>query len=193
MSRTVSKQVDIKLYGENGKTFKMNVSLLAKSPPPGGSRFGVFQTDVDNFVNDMLALKVDGRKFRTKFLVSSSSASYLAENFAWTILSNKERKELTNTMTYAKPTTQHWLRFAKEIIQNRKFEFWIDRAFTQALWQFIIALPAMNIKGSTAQAKNNSVLTLVYINATRMIFMKLLGPDHYIFLHKNFHMKVFVL
>ena len=173
--RNVSKEVDIKLYGENGKTFKMNVSLLAKTPPPPNQKFGVFKEDVDNFVEDILKLQVDGRKFRTKFLISSNSASHLAENFLWTVLSNKERKDLTNTMTYAKPTTQHWLRLAKEIVKNRTFEFWVDKAFTQALWQFVITLPAMNVKGSTAQARCNSVLTLVYINATRMIFMKLLG------------------
>lgn len=171
--------MDIKLYGEDGKSFQMNVSLLAKTPPPQGQRFGVFQEDVDNFVNDLLALKVDGSKFRTKFLISSSSASYLAENFLWTVLSNKERKELTNTMSFAKPTTQHWINLAKELVKSQKFNFWIDRAFSQAFWQFVVTLPAMNVKGSTAQAKCNSVLTLVYINATRMIFIKLLGIGQY--------------
>ena len=171
----MSKSVDIKLYGEEGKSFQMNVKLLAKSPPTPGLRFGVFKVDVDNFVDDLLALKVEGCKFRTKYLISSNSASYLAENFLWTVLSNKDRKELTNTMSFAKPTTQHWINLAKELVRTKKFNFWIDRAFSQAFWQFVTTLPAMNIKGSTAQAKCNSVLTLVYINATRMIFVKLLG------------------
>ena len=53
----------------------------------------------------------------------------------------------------------------------------IFRAFSQALWQFIVTVPCMEITGSTVQARCNSVLTMVYINATRIIFDKLLENE----------------
>ena len=80
-------------------------------------------------------------------------------------------------ITYVKPTAQHWLNFAKEVADNQIFEFWVDKAFTQGLWQFIATVPAMEITGSTSQAKCNSVLTMIYINATRIIFGKLLEKE----------------
>ena len=169
--------MDVKLYGENGKKFSTEVNLLAKTPPAENNRFGVCKDDVENFVQDLLTLQVDGKKFRTKYLIAWESASSLAENFIWTVLGNKEWKDLTHTITYAKPTTQHWIQFTKAIIENKTFKFWIDKAFTQALWQYVCTLPSMNVRGSTSQAKCNSVLTMVYINATRMIFIKLLEND----------------
>ena len=177
MFRTSSRPLEVKLYGENGKKFTIDVSLLAKTPSAPANRFGVNRDDVENFVNDILALQVDGKKFRTKYLIAWENASSLAETFLWTVMANKEWKDLTHTITYAKPTTQHWIQFAKAIIKDKTFKFWIDKAFTQALWQFVCALPSINVKGSTSQAKCNSVLTLVYINATRMIFIKLLDND----------------
>ena len=92
----------------------------------------------------------------------------------WNVMANRERKEVNLDITYVKPTAQHWLRFAKEVTENEVFNFWIDKAVSQALWQFIATIPVMEITGSTAQARGNSVLTLVFINATRMIFDKLL-------------------
>ena len=139
--------------------------------------FGIFVDDVNNFVEDLLALEVDGRKFRTKFFIPWQSASPLAESFLWNILANKEKKEITTDISYVKPTAQHWLNFAKEISDAKVFEFWINRAFTQALWQFVATVPCMEITGSSVEARCNSVLTLVYINATRIIFDKLLENE----------------
>ena len=105
------------------------------------------------------------------------TVSPIAENFLWTILSNREKKEIMMDISYVKPTAQHWLNFAKEIAENQTFAYWIDLAFTQGLWQFIATLPSMEITGSTSQAKCNSVLTMIYINATRIIFDRLLEKE----------------
>ena len=133
--------------------------------------------DVSNFVDDLLALEIDGRKFRTKYLISWDSVSPLADNFAWTILANREKKEMLTDVAYVKPTAQHWLNFAKEVSDNEVFKFWIDKAFTQSVWQFVATVPKMDLTGSTTEAKCNSVLTMVYINATRMIFGHLLENE----------------
>ena len=155
----------------------MDVSILALEEPAPCQAFGIFVDDVNNFVEDLLALEVDGRKFRTKFFIPWQSASPLAESFLWNILANKEKKEITTDISYVKPTAQHWLNFAKEISDAKVFEFWINRAFTQALWQFAATVPCMEITGSSVEARCNSVLTLVYINATRIIFDKLLENE----------------
>ena len=155
--------------------FALDVKVLSKEPCPPNVRFGVDTDDVNNFVQDLLKMEIDGRKFRTKFVIPWGPASPLAENFLWTILTNRERKEITNEFTYAKPTAQHWIQLTKEVISSQKFKFWIDRAFSQALWQYITMVPAIDVDGSTLQAKCNSVLTLVHINATRIIFDRLLG------------------
>ena len=177
MFSDLNEVTSISLYEEGKRSFDVDVSILAKDPPAPCQRFGIFVQDVQNFVDDLLALETDGRKFRTKYFIAWQSASPLAENFLWTILSNREKKEINTEVSYIKPTAQHWLLFAKEVAEAKIFQFWIDKAFTQTIWQFISTIPCMEIKGSTVQAKCNSALTLVYINATRMIFDKLLEND----------------
>ena len=44
----------------------------------------------------------------------------------------------------------------------------IQIAYTQTLWQFIGTLAVSNINKSTFQAKENAVMTLVYINIIRI-------------------------
>ena len=46
----------------------------------------------------------------------------------------------------------------------------IELAYTQALWQFIGTLAVSKINKSTYQAKENAVMTLVYINVIRITF-----------------------
>ena len=173
----MTEMVPISLYEEGRRTFEVEVSILAKEPAAPCQRFGVFVEDVQNFIEDLLALETDGRKFRTHYFIPWQSASPLAENFMWTILANREKKEINLDISYVKPTAQHWLTFAKEVAESKIFHFWIDLAFTQAIWQFIATIPYMEITGSTVQAKSNSVLTLVSINATRIIFDKLLENE----------------
>ena len=160
--------------GNNNK-FTLQVSALSKEPIPPNMKFGVDTDDIDNFVKDILALEIDGKKFRTKYVIPWRSSSPLTESYVWWNLANRERKELTNELTYAKPTAQHWYQLAKEIAAKQYFKYWIDKAFTQALWQFILTLPTIEVNGSTMQAKLNAVLTLVNVNATRMVFNHLLG------------------
>ena len=44
----------------------------------------------------------------------------------------------------------------------------IELAYIQALWQFISTLAVTKINNSTYQAKENAVMTLVYINVIRI-------------------------
>ena len=173
----LTNTVRISLYEEGKRSFNAEVSVLAKQPPAPNQRFGICVDDVNNFVNDLLALEIDGRKFRTKYLISWDSVAPLADNFAWTILANREKKEMLTDVTYIKPTAQHWLNFAREVSENETFKFWVDKAFTQAVWQFVATVPKMDLTGSTTEAKCNSVLTMVYINATRMLFKHLLENE----------------
>ena len=107
--REKSEKKLFSLYEEGKRAFEAEVSILANHPPAPGQRFGLFEQDIQTFVDDLLALEIDGRKFRTKYLIPWMSASALAENFMWTILANREKKEIVSDIAYVKPTAQHWL------------------------------------------------------------------------------------
>lgn len=53
------------------------------------TRFGIDQKHIANFVEKLLKLEVDGRRFRTKYQIEMASGAPQAENFLWTILGNK--------------------------------------------------------------------------------------------------------
>ena len=62
------------------------------SPVTPGKRFGVEQEHIDQFIQALLSLEVDGRNFRTKYQIPMASGAPQAENFLWTILGNKVRE-----------------------------------------------------------------------------------------------------
>ena len=52
-------------------------------------RFGIDQDHIDRFIQRMLTVEYEGRKFRTKYQIPMVTGSPQAENFLWTILGNK--------------------------------------------------------------------------------------------------------
>ena len=72
----------------NGARFKQLVSVNTKVDKPR-KRFGIDQDHIDNFIQKILEVEVEGRRFRTKYQISMTTGSPQAENFLWTILSNK--------------------------------------------------------------------------------------------------------
>lgn len=61
----------------------------------------------------------------------------------------------------------HWTKFAEIATKEDVLNQIIHLAYTQTLWQFIYTLAVSKIYNSTHQAKENSVMTLVYINVIR--------------------------
>ena len=55
-------------------------------------RFGVDMKKLDEFIQDLLQVEIEGRKFRTEYKINMDTASPQAENFLWTILGNKVRQ-----------------------------------------------------------------------------------------------------
>ena len=53
----------------------------------------------------------------------------------------------------------------------------IQLAATQALWQFVNTLGVVVTSKSTREAKENAVVTLIYINVTRMVLAQLLSSS----------------
>ena len=51
----------------------------------------------------------------------------------------------------------------------------VDLAFTQTLWQFIDTLAVSKVRQTSKQAKENAVMTLVYINTLRMTLMLMMA------------------
>ena len=58
---------------------------------PGFGRFGVHKDHIRQFTDALLNMEVEGRKVRTRYVISAESAEPQAENFMWTILGNKVR------------------------------------------------------------------------------------------------------
>ena len=129
--RNINENTTFSLYEEGKRSFQTEVKLVNNDHNLEDMMFGIDKKDINNFVNDLLALEVNGRKFRTKYLIPYQNASPWASNFMWTILSNKERKEVTSDIMYIKPTAEHWIKFSQELSIHKKFNFWIDKAFTQ--------------------------------------------------------------
>ena len=70
-------------------------------------RFGIEQQMIDRFINRLLSIEVEGRKFRTKYHISMTSGAPQAENFMWVILGNKVRyRELV--VKRARPLKEAW-------------------------------------------------------------------------------------
>ena len=57
-----TEKTKICLYPEGKRSFEVEVSIRTKETAPPKHRFGIEIAEVDNFVADLLALEVDGRK-----------------------------------------------------------------------------------------------------------------------------------
>ena len=84
-----TKLVDFDLG--NGIKFNQMVVINTISRPNAG-RFGVQQTNINNFIDALLKMEVEGRRVRTQYKIPLNSGAPQAENFLWTILGNKVRK-----------------------------------------------------------------------------------------------------
>lgn len=72
----------------DGGSFQQQVKVNTQTEQPG-KRFGIDQEHIHNFINNLLELEHEGRKFRTKYQIEMKSGAPQAENFLWTILGNK--------------------------------------------------------------------------------------------------------
>ena len=73
-----------------------------------------------------------------------------------------------------RPSPLHWASFAKIVVEKNLFEDFLELAYQQAFWQFVDALTMMKVDDSTQCAKENAVLSLVYINMTRMVLSQMI-------------------
>ena len=53
------------------------------------TRFGICQEHIENFVQSLKNVEIEGRKVRTKYQIPMATGAPQAENFLWTILGNK--------------------------------------------------------------------------------------------------------
>ena len=72
----------------NGVRFNHTVSINTTVVEPR-KRFGIEQDHLDKFIQEILKVEVEGRRFRTKYQILMKTGSPQAENFLWTILGNK--------------------------------------------------------------------------------------------------------
>ena len=72
----------------NGAKFRQKVQINTAVSMPR-KRFGIEQDHIDDFINRMLEIEVEGRRFRTKYQITMNTGAPKAENFLWTILGNK--------------------------------------------------------------------------------------------------------
>ena len=76
-----------------------------------------------------------------------------------------------------KPSPVHWARFADEVAKQRVLDQFIELGAPQALWQFTNTLGVVVSSKSTREAKENAVVTLIYINVTRLVLAQMLSPN----------------
>ena len=89
----------------------------------------------------------------------------------------QELKSAGHHLAVFKPSPVHWARFAQSVIKLRLFDDFIELGASQALWQFSNTLAVIPNNGSSRAAKENAVVSLIYINVTRMILAQMLGPN----------------
>jgi len=162
-------------------------------------RFGINQEHIDRFINKILDVEIEGRKFRTKYQIPMVSGAPQAENFLWTILGNKvsyniknttiiteisrlimffqEAKEAGHRFHHYKPTAFHWKKFAEIATEQGVLDHIIDLSCAQAIWQFAGTLAVSKIYKSTYQAKENAAMTLVYINVIRITLLVIMDDN----------------
>ena len=72
-----------------------------------------------------------------------------------------------------RPSPKHWASFAKIVVEKNLFQDFLELAYQQSFWQFVDTLIMSNVDASTQCAKENAVLSLVYINLTRMVLSQM--------------------
>ena len=80
-------------------------------------------------------------------------------------------------VNYTKPSTDHWVQFSLVVAKEKVFAKWIDIAFSLAVWSFIRSTPSMDLDASMIESKHNSMLVMMYLQALRIIFDRILEDD----------------
>ena len=88
--RKVEKTVNFNLG--NGIQFEHTVAINTVVHSKV-TRFGINQEHIDDFIDKLLKVEVEGRKIRTQYRIPMQSGAPQAENFLWTILGNKVKCE----------------------------------------------------------------------------------------------------
>ena len=73
-----------------------------------------------------------------------------------------------------RPTPTHWAALAKAVIEQNIFNDYLELAYQQAFWQFANSLLMSDVEASSQCAKENAVLSLIYINLTRMVLSQMI-------------------
>ena len=73
-----------------------------------------------------------------------------------------------------RPSPKHWASFAKIVVEKNLFEDFIELAYQQSFWQFVETLTLTKADASTQCAKENAVLSLFYINVTRLALSQMI-------------------
>ena len=114
----------------NGVTFSQLVVVNTVVSKPE-LRFGIDQQRIDRFINRILEVEVEGRKFRTKHQISMTNGAPQAENFMWVILGNKVSyrelvvkwvKPLTVVVEVFRRLRVRILKSAQRFVSEKRFE-----------------------------------------------------------------------
>ena len=84
----LQKDVELPVNREQGLVLQCPVSTLPLSSPSRETLFGVSQAKIDEFVERICQVQVEGRRVRSNYRILWKSSHVLAENFLWTNLSN---------------------------------------------------------------------------------------------------------
>lgn len=88
--RDIDRECEIPISRNIGSQLKLvcPVSTLACSPT-SEVRFGVLTSKIQEFKKNLCRYEVEGRRVRSFYRIEWKDAHPLAENYLWTILSNK--------------------------------------------------------------------------------------------------------
>ena len=100
--RTQKKPIDFDLGDNISVTQMVTINTIVR---PGFGRFGVHRDHIRRFTEALFNMEVDGKKVRTRYVISAVSAEPQAENFMWTILGNKVRS-IMSLFVYVKITNE---------------------------------------------------------------------------------------
>ena len=85
-------------------------------------------------------------------------------------------KAVGHHLAVFKPSPVHWARLTEEVAKQLVFMDFIQLGASQALWQFVNTISVIPNEKSTTEAKETAVVTLIFINVTRMVLAQMMDP-----------------
>ena len=64
--------------------------------------------------------------------------------------------------------------FANKVIEKKLFDGYLELAYQQSFWQFVNCMAMEDVTATSQAAKENAVLSLIYINMARMVLGSML-------------------